>query len=145
MCVLHCWQVHLHRDEAMEFLIKDADITLLCPAGMTVGQLSQLLTQRHTCLRGRQVYYRLRRPSQVCSVPPAPTAWYCILDAHAGSNDDSDPSFLAWYLADVLSRSTSLLYCFQGQRAPYSCCEISKSNEGFCMSMGLRARQHMII
>lgn len=56
----------------MDFLIKDADITLLCPAGLTFLQLSQLLTQRHASLRGRQVYYRLRGSAQVCSVPRAP-------------------------------------------------------------------------
>ncbi|KAK9902834.1 hypothetical protein WJX75_008005 [Coccomyxa subellipsoidea] len=57
-------EVHLHRDEAMAFLIKDADIMLLCPAGLTFLQLSQLLTQRHASLRGRQVYYRLRGSAQ---------------------------------------------------------------------------------
>ncbi len=53
----------------MASLIEEADITLLCPTGLTFGQMSQLLSQRHVSLRGRQVFYRVRNPSQVCSVP----------------------------------------------------------------------------
>ncbi|EIE19840.1 hypothetical protein COCSUDRAFT_58077 [Coccomyxa subellipsoidea C-169] len=57
-------EVHLHRQQSMASLIEEADITLLCPTGLTFGQMSQLLSQRHVSLRGRQVFYRVRDPSQ---------------------------------------------------------------------------------
>ncbi|BDA51323.1 probable E3 ubiquitin-protein ligase RING1 at N-terminal half [Coccomyxa sp. Obi] len=57
-------EVHLHRASAMDYMVKDADITLLCPAGMTAEQLDQMLTQRHTCLRTRRIFYRISNPVQ---------------------------------------------------------------------------------
>ncbi|CAL8466322.1 g5858 [Coccomyxa elongata] len=57
-------EVHLHRATAMDYMVRDADITLLCPAGMTAEKLDHVLTQRHTCLRTRRIYYRICNPVQ---------------------------------------------------------------------------------
>lgn len=58
-------QVHLHRAAAMDYMVRDADITLLCPAGTSAELLDHVLTQRHSCLRTRRIYYRVSNPVQV--------------------------------------------------------------------------------
>jgi hypothetical protein len=58
-------QVHLHRDPAMESLVEDGDIVLLCPRELSMRALTDLLTQRHPSLHWWQLYYHLRNAIQV--------------------------------------------------------------------------------
>lgn len=61
-------QVHLHRESSMDFMLKEADIVMVCSPNMTLRQVTKVLQQRHACLQGRTLFFRISNTLKVLAL-----------------------------------------------------------------------------
>ena len=54
----------------MDFMLKEADILVVCSPAITLRQVSHILQQRHACLQGRSLFYRVSNKLKVSSADP---------------------------------------------------------------------------